>query len=132
MKKPLTRTIAGRTFVINVVTEANDDPEIGETVSLAEVERAELEMAGELVGDAISAEAFAWMRKALSLRGVDLAALLDVRPETVSRWERGELDVPRSAWLVLGSMVLERLGRPTETQARAKRLVEPKQPGATV
>ena len=34
--------------------------------------------------------AFKFMRKALGLKASEVADLLDVRPETVSRWENGE------------------------------------------
>src|SRR5687767_4855394 len=45
-----------------------------------------------------------FLRKVLGLRAKDLAALLDVTPETVSRWENAERDVARSAAALLGAM----------------------------
>ncbi len=45
-----------------------------------------------------SPETFRFMRKTLGLRAADLAELLDVAPETVSRWERGVLPVEHRAF----------------------------------
>ena len=42
------------------------------------------------------------------MRAADLAELLDVTPETVSRWETGKLDVARAAWSALAGIVVER------------------------
>ncbi|MDX2088302.1 MAG: helix-turn-helix domain-containing protein [Kofleriaceae bacterium] len=49
------------------------------------------------------------MRKALGMRAVDLAQLLDVTAETVSRWETGKIDVETRAFALLGTLVIERL-----------------------
>jgi transcriptional regulator with XRE-family HTH domain len=37
-------------------------------------------------------------------KATEIAELLDVRPETVSRWERGEVDIPRAAAFALGEL----------------------------
>jgi putative zinc finger/helix-turn-helix YgiT family protein len=54
-----------------------------------------------------SGEAFRWMRKALDLRAVDVAALLGVTPETISRWETGRVAIDRSALALLALLVLD-------------------------
>ena len=47
------------------------------------------------------------MRKSVPLSAVELASLLRVAPETISRWETGERAVDRAAWLVVRALVLE-------------------------
>lgn len=51
--------------------------------------------------------ALRYMRKALGIKGKDLAALFDVAPETLSRWESGERSLDRKALFILGEMVLD-------------------------
>ena len=52
-------------------------------------------------------ETFRFMRKALGLRAADLAEMLDVTPETLSRWETGKLPMGRTSWITLSSLVLD-------------------------
>lgn len=47
---------------------------------------------------------FALVRKAAGLRGVEVADLFGVRPETVSRWEHGESEIPRTAVYALAQL----------------------------
>lgn len=47
---------------------------------------------------------FRYVRKVAGLRGKELAALLDVQPETLSRWESGKARVPRTAAFILGEL----------------------------
>ncbi|HWU86525.1 MAG TPA: type II TA system antitoxin MqsA family protein [Kofleriaceae bacterium] len=47
---------------------------------------------------------FALVRKAAGLRGVEVAELFGVRPETVSRWEHGDGEIPRTAAYALGQL----------------------------
>ena len=65
----------------------------------------------------ISAEGLRLMRRAIGMRGFELATLLDVRGETLSRWEH--------AWLLLGSLVLEQTGHSTQTHDRLVHLRKP-------
>jgi DNA-binding transcriptional regulator YiaG len=122
MKKPLTRTIAGHKLTVDV--EVGLDPETHEeTVSLAEAQRAELEMAAALAESGpVVGETFVWMRKALGLQSKQLARLLDVRPETITRWETDVVPVDRAAWFTLSELVLERIGRPRDLHQRLERL----------
>jgi DNA-binding transcriptional regulator YiaG len=74
------------------------------------------------------------MRKELGLKATELADILNVSPETVSRWENGAAAVDRIAWILVAEVVrqpdatraatLERLRawpkRPTETRLVAK------------
>lgn len=50
---------------------------------------------------AMTAKAFKQMREAKGYTQVELAREFDVKPLTVSRWERGEVPVPRLAKLAL-------------------------------
>jgi DNA-binding transcriptional regulator YiaG len=71
----------------------------------AEVKRQETEAAAMIVARGIrNGKQFQFIRKMLQLKATDLAALLDVRPETISRWERGEYPVDRAAAFVLGEL----------------------------
>ncbi|HEY3451051.1 MAG TPA: helix-turn-helix domain-containing protein [Myxococcales bacterium] len=69
-----------------------------------------------------SGETFQFLRKFLGMRGADLAELLDVAPETLSRWETGQRPVDRASWLALSVMVLEHLEGKTATLDRIKAL----------
>jgi len=86
----------------------------------------ELGAAGELArhGEA-SPEAFGFMRRALGVRAVELAELLAVTPETVSRWEHGRQPIDRGAAALLSAMVVDRLEGRTSTLDRLKALQQP-------
>jgi len=69
----------------------------------AEVERQQREAGHGLVARGIrTAAEFKLVRKLAGLRANELAEMLDVRPETVSRWERGEVEIPRAVAYALG------------------------------
>jgi transcriptional regulator with XRE-family HTH domain len=65
------------------------------------------------------------MRKALGLRAADLAGLLGVAAETVSRWETGQRDVDRGALALVGGLVVDRLEGSTATLDRLRALAKP-------
>lgn len=70
----------------------------GEALSRLELAAAaELARLGRRSGPALR-----FMRKALGYRAVELAALLDVAPETLSRWETGEREVEGRAFALVG------------------------------
>src|SRR5689334_17175942 len=48
-----------------------------------------------------SGKEFKFVRKLAGLRANEIAEMLGVRKETVSRWERGEVDIPRTAAFAL-------------------------------
>ena len=52
---------------------------------------------------------FRALRDSLNLSGIELANLLDVTPETVSRWETGKKPLNPLAWVVVASMALDKL-----------------------
>ena len=61
-----------------------------------------------------------FMRRALGLKGVELARLLDVTPETVSRWEHGAADreMDTRSFALLGAMVADALCDREDTRKR--------------
>jgi putative zinc finger/helix-turn-helix YgiT family protein len=71
----------------------------------AEVERQEREIATALVARGVrTGPEFKLVRKVAGLRATEVADMFGVRPETVSRWERGEVEVPRTAAYALGEL----------------------------
>ncbi len=68
-------------------------------------------IAGDLAREGVATpEVFRYLRKRLQLSAKELAALLDVTPETVSRWENGKHPLDPRAMKLLGAMVLDSLG----------------------
>jgi DNA-binding transcriptional regulator YiaG len=47
---------------------------------------------------------FKFVRKMADFKATEIAELLGVRPETVSRWERGEVDLPKMAAFAIGEL----------------------------
>lgn len=114
------RTVAGVEFALEL--EALECAKCGETyVDAPVLERAEVAIAAELgrLG-VLKGEAFKFMRKALGLRGTDLAELLDVTGDTVSRWERDVVPIDHAAFAVLGALASERRRGGTEMRDRLR------------
>lgn len=118
-------TIAGATFSGKVA--ARQCGSCGEVYIAAEdAMRFDLRVARELGNrGAATGEAFRFMRKALGMRASDLADLLGVAAETISRWERGERPVDRTAFTVLGALVADRLEGRATTMKLLKAQQEP-------
>jgi putative zinc finger/helix-turn-helix YgiT family protein len=102
-------TVAGRTFTEEL--EALRCEACGEAVLPAlALERFELAAASELARSGpVTGEVFCFVRKALGLPAAELARLLDLRPETLSRWEHDRLPIDRVALALLGSAAEDRL-----------------------
>lgn len=66
---------------------------------------------------------FKFIRKALGMRAAELGSLLDVSPETISRWENGHRAAERSVWNTLADLVTDRL---QGTETTLTRLTVPK------
>jgi putative zinc finger/helix-turn-helix YgiT family protein len=99
----------------------------GETFAPAPaLERLERKIAAELArGGAHSPEAFKFMRKIAELRSNELAGLLGVEPETVSRWESGANPLDPKAVAVLGALVLDALAGQATTRQRLEAIQRP-------
>jgi putative zinc finger/helix-turn-helix YgiT family protein len=69
--------------------------------------------------------ALRWLRKAAGLRATELAALLGVRPETISRWEHGAALPDRAVIYTLGTLALARVHGQQESAARLRALAQP-------
>jgi hypothetical protein len=87
--------------------------------------RSELIAAGGLASTGYREGAvFKFMRKAVGLRATDLAELLDVTPETISRWENDRHEIDRPAWLAVEGLVRDALERKDTTRRRLLALNE--------
>jgi DNA-binding transcriptional regulator YiaG len=88
------------------------------TLSLEESQRLEHEAAKAIVGRGIrTGSEFKFVRKMTGRTAVELASILDVEPDTVSRWERNAVKFPRAAAFTLG-MLYE---KPKATRLRLER-----------
>ena len=66
------------------------------------------------------------MRKALGFNAADLASMLAVRAETISRWETGKTAVDRGAFAALAAMVTDQLTAGTTTRDVLHALMRPR------
>jgi putative zinc finger/helix-turn-helix YgiT family protein len=73
----------------------------------------------------VSGATFRAMRKSIPLSAVALAEILHVAGETISRWETGERDVDRAAWLVVRDLVLDPKARKAIEELDAVPSAEP-------
>jgi len=89
-------------------------------------ERFELTVAVMLsTSDEPSGESFKFMRKVAGLRAAELAGLLDVAAETVSRWETGALPVERRALALLAAILADALAGSDATLERLRAMRQP-------
>ena len=61
---------------------------------------------------------FKYVRKVVGLQARELAMLIDVRPETISRWERDEVEIPLMAAFVLAQL----LEHPRSTKEKLQKI----------
>jgi YgiT-type zinc finger domain-containing protein len=103
------RTVGANTFVGEV--PASTCPNCSEVYYDGQaLGRFELEIACYLAeGGMVSGPAFKFMRRALGMRAVELAEMLDVAAETISRWETDDRAVDRAAWVALSGLVADRI-----------------------
>ncbi len=120
------RTVAGHVFTATVrgrACDACDEAFYDDAV----VARVDLAIARALVdADLGSGEAFRFVRKVVGLQANELAALLAVTKETVSRWETGKVPIDRGASALLAMMLLDREAGTTTTQDALRALRRPK------
>lgn len=97
-----------------------------ETVEGADIQGFEWLVAGELARHGeVSPQSFSFMRRVLGLKAAELADLLDVRPETISRWENAKQSIERRAAALLASMVIDKLEGRSSTLERLQTLRSP-------
>jgi YgiT-type zinc finger domain-containing protein len=103
-------------------------------VAGADLGRAELIAAGRVIdAGARSGALLSWTRRSLGLLATDLAALLGVTAETVSRWENDRVEPEPAVWNVVADLVGDRLEGRTRTQDRLRTATGSKRPaGAPV
>lgn len=81
----------------------------GESITdLQDGERFDLAIAGLLAEASPSGDSFRFLRKVAGLRARDLARMLGLTGDTISRWENGKHAIDRSAFFILGQIVRER------------------------
>jgi putative zinc finger/helix-turn-helix YgiT family protein len=81
----------------------------GESITdLADGERFDLAVAEILAEAAPTGDAFRFLRKLVGLRARDLARMLGITGDTISRWENGKHGIDRAAFFVLGQIARER------------------------
>jgi putative zinc finger/helix-turn-helix YgiT family protein len=74
-------------------------------IKLSERGRQEKRAAEHMVARGIrSGGEFKFVRKLAGLRANEVADMFGVRKETVSRWERGQVEIPRTAAYTLGEL----------------------------
>lgn len=129
-----TAKVGARTFVATLPARlcANCDEAIIGAEHLRAFERA-LERALVDVG-ADDGAALRYVRKGAGLTGVELARLLGVAAETVSRWENGAQTPDRATVALLGALALDALDGRTTTRDRLDALARPREdaPGRVV
>lgn len=93
-----------------------------EYVSTAALRAFELAAARELLAAWPRGEVMSFARRALGLRAVELAELFGVAAETVSRWERGHQEPPRTAFLAMRALVDDELAGSTVSRDALDRM----------
>lgn len=71
-------------------------------------ERFDLAIAEILSETAPNGDSFRFLRKTAGLRAKDLARMIGVTGDTISRWENGRHAIDRAAFFVLGQIVREK------------------------
>jgi DNA-binding transcriptional regulator YiaG len=120
-------------IVADIVSPSVECGKCGLVLAAAGADDGELALAQLLAEVGVgSGEAFRLMRGAVELKARELALLLDVRPETISRWERGVAQVDRAAWIALAAIVDDRLRDQMTTVNRLLAMANPAIPQAPV
>jgi DNA-binding transcriptional regulator YiaG len=81
---------------------------------------------------AVGPRGFRWLRGRAGLESRQLAALLDVSPGTVSRWENGKKPLERRAVALVAALALEALGEPAHTRELLGKLASERKPARRV
>jgi putative zinc finger/helix-turn-helix YgiT family protein len=127
-REQLPQTVAGIEFRAELAIERCTA--CGERYyALNDLAAMELAIAVELAALGVcTPESFKYIRKTLGFRASDVAELLDVTDQTVSRWERGATTVDHTAFAVLAALASDRRKGSTEMLDRLAAVRAPKQP----
>lgn len=99
----------------------------------SDIRKFELRIAVELAkAGERTAEAFKLLRRALGLSPEQLASLLDLTPDCIGYWEKGEWPVDPRALSVLASLVISHLDDRDTSLDSLRILREPKQLGRRI
>lgn len=121
-------TVVGE-HVFKSRVNAIECPKCGELVAGDELARAEFEVASELVVCGIvNKESFRFLRSVLDMNGRQTAELLNVTPETVSRWESGARELEWLAWAHLAAMVRDKADGRHDTAEQLRAMRSPRTP----
>ena len=132
IEKVLTREIAGHAFRAKVpatrcgncgeiLYESRDLGHFDDAVALALLD-----------GHITAPAAIRFVRKAMGMKGEELAELLGVRPETVSRWENGKREIDRATFVLLRQLLLERHRPEHPTADYLRKLQRPRRLAKTI
>ncbi len=126
------RRVEGHRFIITVPAQCCK--QCGEAyIDGPILERVDLLIARNILqAGAHSGGAFRFIRKALGLSSANTAELLDVAPETVSRWENGKREIDRPAFATLGALVNDTLAQRTETLDLLHAMQDPRRSGEPI
>ena len=119
------RKIGGQVFVTEL--PARKCSSCGEqTVSGPDLLAFDAAVAGELARSGVSSpDALKFLRKSMALTAAELAELLELRPETISRIENGKMPVDRRTVALVGALALDHLAGRSETADRLRALAHP-------
>jgi putative zinc finger/helix-turn-helix YgiT family protein len=103
------RHVAGHAFAARLPAQVCES--CGETFFSDDAVTAfDLAVAAKLAGAGIvTADALKFMRKVTGLNGKEFAELLEVRPETVSRWEQDKRPIDRATYAIIRQLIFDRL-----------------------
>lgn len=127
-RRPVDRTrhVAGHRFSARLAAQVCGS--CGETYfDDATVASFDLAVAARLADAGVtSADALKFMRKVTGLQGKEFAALLHVRPETVSRWEQAKRPIDRATYAIIRQLISERMRGSTGMVDYLRSLQKPK------
>jgi DNA-binding transcriptional regulator YiaG len=125
------REVDGRTFKAEVAARrcAKCDEMLIAGPALLAADRA---LTSVLASGSVGPEGFRWLRRAAGLASLELAALLDVTPGTVSRWENGKKPLERRAVALVAALALEAAGQHASTRDLLGRLASGRKPARRV
>jgi putative zinc finger/helix-turn-helix YgiT family protein len=127
-QKNLTETLEVTSYIFTAQLPALVCEACGEASYAGEdLHRFELAAARKLAEIAEpSGEAVRFLRKSIGLKAIDLAQLLHITPETLSRWENEKLAVDENSFLILGDLEEDHCTGSKRTRERLKTIREPR------